>query len=340
MNKKVAFASRKAVLHLIRGLAKGRQLWGLTRNGENLHITRPEELESLEFGLYRAVEPIKSVLFPAREDLGQWPGPEAKIEKPKSLLVGVKACDLGSFEFLDHVFLAGDFIDPYYKSAREGAFIISADCTSAKDVCFCTYLGRKPYPEKGFDLNLCPVDGGYLIETGSEAGEAALKEYGASLTEAGQERLADRDSRRAELVKKLKAQVKQSGLSTWEDASHDFDKKLKHPVWHDEAEKCVECGACNFICPTCHCFLLCELEQKEGFRRFKNWDACLYPAFARVAGGANPRKRRAERLHNRFDKKFSFFVREVGAPACTGCGRCSEACAGDIDIRKVLRKIS
>ncbi len=339
MSKKIVFASDKALLHIIRGVAKGREVWGLKKDNDELHVVRPENLEDLDQGSYRAVEPIKSVLFPAREDLGSWPGPEKEIEAPGRLLVGFKACDLGTFDFLDHVFLAGDFVDPFYKAARENAFIISSDCTAAKEVCFCTYLSRKPHPEKGYDLNVSPIDGGNLIEAGSEAGEQALKEFGAGLSEADKERLAARDTRRAEMVELVQGQVKEAGLSTWEDASHDFDKKFSHPVWHEQAEKCVECGACNFICPTCHCFLLCELEEKEGFKRFKNWDACLYPAFARVAGGANPRKRRSERLRNRFDKKFSFFVQELGIPACTGCGRCTEACAGEIDIKEVLRKV-
>ncbi|KPJ71536.1 MAG: hypothetical protein AMS14_09065 [Planctomycetes bacterium DG_20] len=101
----------------------------------------------------------------------------------------------------------------------------------------------------------------------------------------------------------------------------------------------MECGSCNFICPTCHCFLLSDLERAGRFRRFKNWDACQYEAFARVAGGANPRPKRWERLRNRFDKKFDFFVTHVGEPACTGCGRCVEACPGRIDLREILKEL-
>lgn len=338
--KKAVFAGDKALLSLMRGLSKGRQVWGLQKDGDELHLRRSEDLKDLVLGFYRAVEPTKSVFFPAREDLGSWPAPQKESKMPGRLLVGLKACDLGAFDFLDHVFLEGDFVDPHYKAARESAFIISSDCTAAKEVCFCTYLGRKPYPEEGFDLNISPVSGGGLVEAGSEAGEQALKEFGAGLSEADKGRLSERDERREQLVKLLARQSKKAGLSTWEDASRDFDKKFENPVWHEQSEKCVECGACNFICPTCHCFLLCELEEKEGFKRFKNWDACLYPAFARVAGGANPRKRRLTRLRNRFDKKFSFFVKELGVPACTGCGRCTEACAGKIDIKEILRKVS
>ena len=71
--------------------------------------------------------------------------------------------------------------------------------------------------------------------------------------------------------------------------------------------------------------------------RGRNWDACLYKTFARVAGGANPRKHLYERLRNRFDKKFAFFPEVLDYFACTGCGRCIDACPGNIDLREVLK---
>jgi hypothetical protein len=110
-------------------------------------------------------------------------------------------------------------------------------------------------------------------------------------------------------------------------------------LWGDYAESCVECGACNFICCTCHCFLLADGFDSDGHAaRTKLWDACLYDGFARTAGGGTPRPFRAERLRNRFDKKFSYFPQVLGRYACDGCGRCTEACIANIDIRDVLRR--
>ena len=110
-------------------------------------------------------------------------------------------------------------------------------------------------------------------------------------------------------------------------------------LWVDFAADCVECGACNFICCTCHCFLLNDGVDASGCpARSKTWDACLYANFARTAGDGNPRHLRSERLRNRFDKKFIYFPQVLGTYACDGCGRCTEACIGKIDIREVLKR--
>ena len=118
-----------------------------------------------------------------------------------------------------------------------------------------------------------------------------------------------------------------------------IEKNYEAELWAEEAQTCVECGACNTICPTCHCFLLYDQLDQEKMARLRVWDSCLLKNFARVAGGANPRSQLWMRLRNRFEKKFDFFPRVAGFYACTGCGRCITACPGKIDIRRVLKRL-
>ena len=290
------------------------------------------------FSAVRAVEPLKSLLFAARQDVASDQGDNGAIPQ---VIVGAKSCDLSSLRILDHVFLEGNFQDPDYKARRDSLLVISGDCTDAKDVCFCTFVGAKPYPETGYDLNLSPLSAGYVVQVGTDKGTKLIEQNSGLFKPAKKDQVSQRDKNRAELTAKVEKQVKAGGL-TFQDrlgklvGGGEPDVEL----WTRNASTCVECGACNFICPTCHCFLLSDMEDRGGFKRFRNWDSCQYKNFARVAGGANQRPKRAQRLHTRFEKKFKFFPDRLGQFACTGCGRCVEACLGKIDMREVLKELA
>ena len=138
---------------------------------------------------------------------------------------------------------------------------------------------------------------------------------------------------------RVASQAGRRGLSAELDLQGAVRDSFDSPLWEDFAADCVECGACNFVCCTCHCFLLADGTCEASCpARVKQWDSCLFEGFGRVAGGGNPRARRSERLRHRFDKKFNFAPDVLGFYACDGCGRCTEACVGKIDIRAVLRR--
>ena len=255
-------------------------------------------------------------------------------------MLGARACDLAALKVLDWVFLQGDFADPGYGARRESTLIVSTDCTAPMDVCFCTYLGGRPHAEEGYDLNLSPVDGGYVVDAGSDAGQSMLGEHGAELSEATDDRLRQRAERRQAATDRVARGVEKFGVGPLDDMGGRVLDSGESALWEELAEKCVECGACNFVCPTCHCFLLLDLQNRHGFRRFQNWDACLYPAFAREASGVNPRARRGQRLRGRMEKKWDFIPADSGLWGCVGCGRCIQACAGGIDIRETLRDLA
>ena len=178
-----------------------------------------------------------------------------------------------------------------------------------------------------------------MVEVGSERGKQLLKKAENLLSAADDAILKERDRNRQKLHKKVCEQTEKLGLTCGADLRQAVEKSQGKKMWDEFAENCVECGACNLICCTCHCFMLADGKGKNNVNaRIKIWDSCLYRNFAAVAGGANPRRHRAERLHNRFDKKFSFFPEVLGIYACDGCGRCVEACTGKIDIREVLKR--
>lgn len=334
----------------IQGLCRGREVFAFEQARpidsaqqaeEQYHLVRTDEwqMDKHTLGEYRPIEPLKSLVFPPREFLGSLAGPSEAPAIKERIVVGIKNCDLSALKIYDYVFQKSEPVDPFYAEAREKTFLVSCDCTDARDVCFCSAVDQQPYAKEGFDINISPTSKGCVIEAGSERGEKLLKNVEQVLEPADESIIQERDKNRAELTQRVRDQAAEKGLQPGTDLKQAIQKTLESGLWDEFAKDCVECGACNFVCCTCHCFLLADGTSKNKTpARVKQWDSCLYRNFARVAGGANPRNHRAERLYNRFDKKFNFFHEVLGTYACEGCGRCVEACTGKIDIREVLRR--
>ena len=297
--------------------------------------------DDITIGEVRAFEPLKAFFFNARVKVSEDFKPDVPVssEKPYAI-VGVKACDLKGFKILDSVFKGEDFIDPLYAKAREKNLIISADCTCVIETCFCLALDVKPHPREDFDINLSQVKGGFIVESGSQKGKTIIEKNSNLFEEAKAEFINERDEQRVRVSKEVEKNIKENGIPYQERFKGIIEKNYESEIWKDEAKTCVECGACNSICPTCHCFLLFDQKDNQHLARFRLWDSCLIKDFARVAGGANPRHKLWMRLRNRFEKKFDFFPKLNNIYACTGCGRCISACPAKIDIRKVLKRLS
>lgn len=326
---------------VLAAICKDKVVVAFARQDLQYHLVRADEWdpEQHTLGSYRPVEPLKAILFPPRERVGDLRGTSAPRSVEERIAVGVKNCDLSALRVHDHVFLKTDPPDPYYAEARRKTIIVSCDCTDAREACFCPVVNEQPYAKAGFDINLSPAGEKFVVEAGSERGEALLGQAGQFLKPAGEETIARRDAGREAMTRRVCEQAEARGLTCGLDLRAAIEAAADSDMWDDFARDCVECGACNFVCCTCHCFLLADGKSgKSGEARVKKWDSCLYRNFARVAGGANPRKHRAERLYNRFEKKFSFFPEILGTYACDGCGRCAEACTGEIDIREVLKR--
>ena len=294
----------------------------------------PDKESQIELGGIRQSEPAKSFFSHPRESVLSSDGHRSK----PMILAGVKACDLAGFFIQDSVFLGGDAEDPSYAANRQNTTVISADCTFAKETCFCLAMDGAPYPAANFDMNLSIMDNNILVEVATPKAEAIVSAYRMFFKDAGIRHAEIRDSNRKAVRSEIKSFIDKRGTPDTSRIKGTVKEKYNaQELWQDAASTCVECGACNLVCPTCHCFLLFDEVKNSRPVRNRVWDACLYKSFARVAGGANPRKHLYERMRNRFDKKFDFFPATIGKFACTGCGRCIDACAGDIDIREVLK---
>lgn len=297
-------------------------------------IVKEEKADQILFPGARLTQPLKFFLYPPKEDLLSNP------QDKKSVITGVKACDLRAISILDHIFLDPDYIDPFYKSRRDNIIIISGDCPEPRDCCFCTLVGLNPFPENGFDLNLSFLDDGTLVEVGSEKGAELLRETKRTFQQANPEQIKRRGENRQKAVSMLRETNKEFAFPL-ENLASLIEEKYEDPDWKEACKTCVSCCACTNICPSCHCFLLIQDtpggdDQRKTFEMLRSWDSCQSTGFSRVAGGANPKKRLHNRFANRFHCKLQYKPRNYNIFACTGCGRCFEACQGKIDVRQVL----
>ena len=310
-----------------------------------LHIERVETFplpEEMSIEGYRTVETLKGFAQLLRSTVAEYPSEELdELETDENglsyIVVGARACDVKAMELVDKVQIEGEFEDPFYRIRREKMFTIAADCTDCGESCFCTLLGRKPWPEKGFDLTISKVDAGYLIEAGSERGEKVISENGDLFTAPrdGQEKA--RDEARAKLVEKLEKINKDFPDAT--KMNEPLKEALTDAIWDEESARCVECGACTNICPTCYCFLLFDTVEGEKYRRMMSWDSCQVSGYARMAGMGNPRPRLSDRVKHRYYHKYDYLPISHGEIFCTGCGRCIDTCSAGIDMRAVFRNV-
>ena len=333
------FLTRKGVFDLTAKLLEGFQVAAPATRFSIKHL-RPigyEQIEQVDLSGYRTVETIKAYAFKPSEKVSEYFGKEMNPPSQKYAILGLRGCDLEGIEVLDRVFGEGDYPDSFYENSRRNLFLIGADCTDCGKSCFCILTNGRPYPEKRFDLNLSPVKEGYVVEAGSQQGEDFIKSNDLLFTPAKEEQLQEKESNRQRMIAKLELQNRPFGVK--HDLSLTHKKNLENKAWKELTKDCVECSACNFICPTCSCFLLTDSKPENCFQRDKVWDACLKAGYARLAGGANPRSKLYQRLQNRYQCKCDYSFDRLGRYACVGCGRCIDGCAGNIDMRKIFAQL-
>lgn len=336
MENKFYTITKKDLFDLFARLALDHDVYVPYRKSDRLYFDKFDiaKEEAIELGVIRQSQPFKSFINASRSKVFDHPRGDSQ---PK-IVAGVKGCDLSSLLLQDYVFMEGDYKDPFYVKNRGNTTIIANDCTMAKETCFCIAMEGAPYPQAYFDMALSPIDNYFLVEVSTAKGMAIIDGYKTFFKDPDRCDVETRDSNRGKVSAQVRSFIDKRGTPhTGLIKGAVANNYANIQFWKDFSSTCVECGACNLICPTCHCFLLCDSKGSEGHERSRIWDACLYNTFARVAGGANPRRHLYERLRNRFEKKFDFFPKTLDYYACTGCGRCIEACPGDIDLREVLK---
>ncbi|MDF3299129.1 4Fe-4S dicluster domain-containing protein [Streptomyces tropicalis] len=280
----------------------------------------------------------KAFLHPQRERLwsadrtadGGLSYTEEDAPQPSYAFLGVRACDLRAIAIQDRVLTGGRYEDRGYRERRTGAFLVAAECTEPGGTCFCASMGSGPAAEAGFDLaltELLDADGHrFVVRTGSDAGEDVLARLPHRAADPRADTAAARDAV-AGARERMGRAMPPVDLQALMGASLEAER------WDDVAARCLTCGNCTMVCPTCFCTTTEEVTDLTGdhAERWQRWDSCFDLDFTHLPGGpvrASARSRYRQWLTH----KLSTWYEQFGSSGCVGCGRCITWCPVAIDI--------
>jgi len=285
----------------------------------------------------------KQFLLPARVRLWQarrrdGDAPEIVEESPPDrpfAFVGVRSCDLHAIAVQDRVLLEGTYVDRDYAARREGAFLVAVNCGTPGGTCFCTSMGTGPRAESGYDLALTEIleqEHRFLVEAGSKRGAEVLAELGAHPATEEDVEAARRVTDDA--AHRMGRQVEAGDLRDL------LARNVENPRFTAVAERCLTCGNCTLVCPTCFCTSVDDVNVLAGdaAKRWRRWDSCYSVDYSYIHGGSVRPSSRA-RYRQWLTHKFGTWVDQFGTSGCVGCGRCITWCPVGIDVTEELTAI-
>ena len=273
--------------------------------------------------------PPKKYFFPQTEtvlkyEVGATPKVEPVVADKPLCIIGVHPFDIRGILLFDAVY-GGKEPDPNYFLKRNKAIIIGVDCLAPNPKAFAASMGTN-ITDEGFDLMLTDLGGVYFVTVGTSKGHNLISK--AKTKDATPADLEKRDKVRKDAEKKYQVSLKMKP----DDIPGLLDATWESKVFTDKAATCFSCGSCVMVCPTCVCFDVQDemaLSLKGG-ERYRRWDGCMLPEFAKVASGENFREHKEQRFRHRMYRKGKYLVERYKYLGCVGCGRCAIACLAEI----------
>jgi sulfhydrogenase subunit beta (sulfur reductase) len=296
----------------------------LVATGDNLRFSYglgPDSLKSI-------VHPPRSPVWTMHRRDGSLLVDPAPLAPMTRAVIGARACDLHALDVLERTQTGGSHVDPAFRARRAGLFVVAVDCTHPAATCFCDSAGQARAPDHGYDVALTefedPASGvTYLVRCGTERGRELIDELGLEVA-------ADRLVRRVGL--ELDAAVVRMVRELPDDAA-ELVGDLEHPQWAAVAERCLTCGNCTAVCPTCFCTDMEDAVSLDGgtSTRTRVWDTCFSMEYSHLGAGPH-RASPGSRYRQWLSHKVGTWHDQFGESGCVGCGRCITWCPVGIDL--------
>lgn len=274
-----------------------------------------EFIKKSNYSFKEAILPITQTLFYFTEDEVK----EANIEREKGALIFLRSCDLHAVKRLDQIYLKNGYEDYYYKRLRDNVKFILIGCSESFDNCFCVSMNSNKCDE--YDLAVNIRDNYFELDCKNNEFKPLLNSYKELDVE-------------IDYVKENDIKVKVA-----ENLSLDV---YKSKMWDEYDARCINCGRCNFVCPTCTCFTMQDIfytdNGKVGERR-RVHASCMVDEYTDVAGGGAYRKKNGERMRFKVMHKVFDYKKRNGYTMCVGCGRCDDACPEYISYSNCINKL-
>jgi len=288
------------------------------------------------FGFVVGAQSWKKFLHPANEKIweatsggGTFSITQPEVDNTKRAFIGVRPCEIQALTIQDKVFTEGPYIDQMYQNRRKNTFIVAVNCLQPGGTCFCASMKSGPKAETGFDLSLTEMIESekhyFIIESGTSNGTKIID--GLPTREATKDEL---ESAARAMEKSVKKMGRTMPVKKIKDT---LTKNFDNSHWEEIAERCLTCGNCTMVCPTCFCVTVENTTALSGqsAEKWNRWDSCYTIDFSYIHGGSI-RNSAVSRYRQWMMHKLSYWVDQFGTFGCVGCGRCITWCPAGIDI--------
>ncbi len=290
---------------------------------DNIRYEKICSVEQIEHNA-KSIFSAKEVPFPVTETLFHIVGEELKEAKKeiKPAIVFLRSCDIHAMDRLDKIFLHNGLIqDPYYKAKPENIKLVLMECQKSYDNCFCVSMGTNQ--TDNYDLAIGFGEGQVYITIKDDNFKSYFDACPAH--------------------EFSPAYVTENPFTVTPPNVEDITVELfNDEMWDEYSKRCIACGRCNFVCPTCSCFTTTDISYDDnanvGERR-RVWAGCHVDKFTDMAGGHTFRKDNGSRMRFKTMHKIYDFKKIYGTAMCVGCGRCDDFCPEYISFANCINKV-